>query len=256
VKSRLMPSMPIVSTAVILLTLLGGCGDGFPVTPTGAPETTATSVPTAEPTATALAQNDEPKPVVDDWELYTLEDDGIALSLPPSWEVLNLDRDVLTDSMRDLWEANPEVAKGMAEQATNVAVDGLVLYALDMDTASTEAGVQATLNIVRTPNMGFRDVDNFLTFAAAGVSQLYGKRLVDPVTRGRVTSASGHSMGRLEFGLSFNTPDARVLTMTTREYLLLKSDNIYVVTCAALKDETDAYADTCETIARGLYFLD
>src|SRR5829696_6239823 len=108
----------LVLTLFLGSVLLSGCG--------GAAGTTSQKAVEVPETAYV-----EPMPFEADWTLYTLEKDGVALSLPSGWVEFNLSEDDLQSVMGEMMAANPSFGNSMSGQITSMAAQGIKFYAFD-----------------------------------------------------------------------------------------------------------------------------
>lgn len=254
-KAKLAAHIPAILTALVVAAMLAGCGGGAPATPTSAPTTPPTSEPIAEPTATAEAATNEPQPVADDWTLHTLEEEGVALSLPPGWDAFDLDKEALGDTMEQLRQANPSMADALSGQAEAMAMQGIKFYALDLESPSLADGFATNLNIMHQVDATLGDLDTAMDQSIAEVEGQFGDALNSEIQKGQVTSASGHTLGRLTYDVSLNTPDGKTLPMSMSQYFASAGGGVYIITLTTMADYRGDYFPMFDAIAEGIYFL-
>ncbi|HET9496217.1 MAG TPA: hypothetical protein VFR15_18470 [Chloroflexia bacterium] len=220
--------------ALVLPVVLAGCG--------GATKQAAAQV--------------KPRPVAVGWELHTLDDVGVALSLPPGWQAFNMDKQALTDTIAELRKANPSIANALSSQVTSLAVQGIKFYAADLYSPSLAFGFATNLNIIRDGSTSIDNLDEAMTEAIAEVEKQFAGSLDGPVLRGKLKSGSGHQVGRLSYDVVLNAPGGVSMPLSINQYVASAGGDVYIVTCTTLMANRGDYASTFEAMAEGLYFLE
>jgi len=226
--------LAVVIAAFVFPLAVAGCGGGA-----------------AQP---AAAQT-KPEPVAAGWELSTLVGEGVALSLPPGWKAFDLDKDVLQKTMQELRQANPGIAEMLSGQTIAMASHGVKFFAMDMNAPSLNAGFATNLHIIHQTSTALGDLDTAMSEAIAEAEQQLGDALDGPVLRGKITSGSGHTLGRLNYDFYMNGPGGGTLPLSVSQYITSAGGDVYIITCTTLMDYRADYASTFEAIAGGPYFL-
>jgi hypothetical protein len=226
--------LAVLLAALVLPVVLVGCGGGG--------------------TKSAAAQV-KPRPVAQGWELHTLDDVGLALSLPPGWQAIDMDKDALAATIDELRKANPAIADALSGQVTSMAMQGIKFYAMDMGAPSLAYGFATNLNVIREGNASLGKLDDAMNEAIAEVEKQFGGSLDGPVLRGKLKSASGHEVGRLSYDVFLNVPGGASVALAITQYVAAAGGDVYIVTYTTLMDNRGDYASTFEAIAEGLYFL-
>ena len=226
--------LAILLAVLVLPVVLAGCGGG---------------------TRPAAAQV-QPRPVAQGWDLHTLEDVGVALSLPPGWQAVDMDKEALAATIEQIRQANPSIADALSGQVTSMAMQGIKFYAMDMDSPSLAYGFATNINIIREDSASFGNLDDAMSEAIAEVEKQFGGSLDGPVMRGKLKSGSGHQVGRLSYDVYLNVPGGASMALSITQYVAAAGGGVYIITCTTLMDNRGDYASTFEAIAEGLYFLE
>ena len=230
---RLSARFAVVTAGLVLPVILAGCGGGG---------------------SKSAAAQVKPKPVAIGWDLHTLDDVGVALSLPPGWQAFDMDKEMLETTMAELRKANPGIADAMSSQVTSMATQGIKFYAFDMNSPSMAYGFATNVNILRDSS-SLGNLDDAMTEAVGEVEKQFGNALDGPVLRGKLKAGSGHDMGRLSYDVFLNAPSGNSMALSITQYVASAGGDVYIVTCTTLMNNRGDYAQTFEAMAEGLYFL-
>ncbi len=222
--------------------ILSGCGGGL-----GAQTQKSVDVP-----ETAYV---EPMPFESTWKLYTLEKDGLALSLPPGWLEFNLSEGDLKSVMSEVMAANPSFGGSMSGQIANMAAQGIKFYAFDQNSISLQSGFAENLNLVRTDRPSNIDLDTALKQSMSELKTQMGNMIDGPVMSMKLTTTSGHELARLNYDALFNMPDGNPITLSLVQYIAVTKSDIYILTGTAPLSRFGDYDNIFEGVAQGLYFL-
>jgi hypothetical protein len=198
----------------------------------------------------------KPRVVAQGWKLQTLDDVGLALSLPPGWQAFNLDKQTLAATMSEVRKANPSLANVLSSQATALATQGIKFFAVDANSPTLAYGFATNVNVLRQSNEDLGDLDTAMTDAIAEIEKQFGASLDGPILRGKLKSGSGHAVGRLNYNLYMNAPTGDTLGLAIRQYVAAAGGDVYMITCTTLLDYRADYAQTFDTLAESLYFLE
>jgi hypothetical protein len=234
-RQRFAGLLAMLLAALVLPVVLAGCGGGS--------------------TKSAAAQV-KPRPVAQGWDLHTLEDVGVALSLPPGWQAVDMDKEALAATIEQIRQANPAIADALSGQVTSMAMQGIKFYAMDMDSPSLAYGFATNLNVIREDSASLGNLDDAMSEAIAEVEKQFAGSLDGPVMRGKLKSGSGHQVGRLSYDVFLNVPGGASMALSITQYVAAAGGGVYIVTCTTLMDNRGDYASTFEAIAEGLYFLE
>jgi hypothetical protein len=232
----------LVLTLLLGSLLLSGCGGAE-----GATSQKAVEVPD-----TAYV---EPMPFEAGWTLYTLEKDGVALSLPSSWQEFNLSEDDLQSVMGDMMAANPSFGSSMSGQIASMAAQGIKFYAFDSNSISLQSGFAENLNLVRTQRPSNIDLDSAIKESMSELRTKMGSMIDGPVMSMKLTTTSGHELGRLNYDAVFNMPGGSPLTLSLVQYIAVTNNDLFILTGTAPLSRFDDYDSIFEGVAQGMYFL-
>jgi hypothetical protein len=197
----------------------------------------------------------EPQPVAEGWQLYTLEQEGVALSLPPNWQAIDFDEEAVADNWEKIRAANPDLANSLSEQAAALAMQGIKFYAIDLDSPSLAVGFATNVNIIRHQGVATGDLDSAMTESSAEVKQQFGTLLDGAIRKGKLNAGSGEEVGRLSYDVALSKSDGSPLPMSITQYLGVTDGDVYIITCTMFKEYSDDYAPTFDSMAAGIYFL-
>lgn len=196
-----------------------------------------------------------PKPVARDWQLYTFDNDGFAISLPPGWQSFNLTQDDLQTVMNAMSDANPIFGNAMAGQVSNMASQGIKFYAFDLYSASLRMGFANNINVLRMDKPSDVDLNGAVRQSIDELKTQLGGTLDGPILPARLTTIGGEDLARINYDAVLNMPDGTPVTLSLVQYLAVTGSSIFILTCTTTAAQINDYAHTFEEIAQGLYFL-
>ena len=82
-----------------------------------------------------------------------------------------------------------------------------------------------------------------------------GGMIDGPVMSMKLTTTSGHELGRLNYDAVFNMPGGSPLTLSLVQYIAVTSNDLFILTGAAPLSRFDDYDSIFEGVAQGMYFL-
>ncbi len=236
-------SAPVLRLAFALLVVpmvLAGCA--------GATASKSNSAITDKPPA-------EPKPVARDWTLYTFDNEGFAISLPPGWKEFNLSKENLQAVVNDLAAANPVFGSAMSGQISEMMSKGIKFYAFDLWSASLQMGFANNINVLKTDRPSNGDLNEAVKQSISELKQQLGNSLDGPILPARLTTIGGQDLARINYDAVLNMPNGTPVSISLVQYMGLTDNNLYILTCTTTTSQIDDYAHTFENIAQGLYFL-
>lgn len=180
-----------------------------------------------------------------DWPLYEQPADGFALAVPPGWTVLKLEPGTLDETLKQGIRANPDL-KAM-EQGIRQQVAAGVRF-LATETASGGPNV----NVLKTPVRGKPSLDAAAAEFVKGFEALPSVKR--PIARRRVELRPGEAE-RLDFVLPVKLPGGGSDRLAMTAYLLVRGQQLYVVTLTSNVGEAAKYKATFERIAQSFRFL-
>jgi hypothetical protein len=249
----------LVFALLAVVLTLSGCTSATGVSPEHSQQATD---PT--PTAPAGANNsieatrtayEEPRPAAEDWTLYTLEDDNIALSIPPGWMKFDLSEDNLDAILGETMDANPEFGGSMSDQIRTMTAKGIKFYAFDLHSPELTTGYPANVNLIRTARPKGLKLDDLMEQMESLLEKQLGVKLDSPLQSERMTTLGGQKLGRIQYSTSFNMPNGSSVSFTMVQYLAFTDSDYYVLSAGASLSSFEDYEDTFDIMAKGMYFL-
>lgn len=197
----------------------------------------------------------EPQPFARGWTLITLEDEHIALSIPPAWKELSLGKENLQSIINEMVAANPALGGAMSSQVSNMAAQGIKFFAFDVRSPSIQMGFVENVNLVRTERPSDLDLDTAVKQSIAELKEQLGSMLDGPVLPARLTTVAGNELARLNYDAVFNSPDGTALTISLVQYMAITDSDLYILTGTTPTARLDDYDMLFEQIAQSIYFL-
>lgn len=231
---------PIVGL-LLLGILLAGCGSG------SAPE--ATPAPTAAPTS---APGQTAPVSAEGWTLNQVPKDRFAIALPPDWEQVDMDPSKFLASMQALSERNADAAAQIEGQARALASAGVAFFGFDPEAEALAAGVPTDANVQRQPLGGPMTLDEITSLALQNLEN--SEAVEKPVSNRTVTLEAGEA-AEFRFRANVTDQNGNPLALAITQYLIIRRQDLYVVTLTTTADKADAYAATFEAIGKSLRFI-
>ena len=256
----------------LLISLLAGCAAAPTLIPTSTPEPTAvftatlppTDTPTPEPTATATATatvtetpapTDTPEPTTtpapetrsDGWTVYTMEEDGFTVALPPEWQRLEMDPAKMQAAVGQVAENNPEFSKMLTQQAQSILATGVSFYGFDLSLESVQSRFITNISILKAPLDVDVDLDVVAQLNVNQIEMLPGVQ--KPVENTAVELPAGDAH-RLRYTMKMNMASGEETNAAFTQYIFLEDGIIYVMTMTTRADLLPGYATDFEKIAQ------
>jgi hypothetical protein len=197
----------------------------------------------------------QPKPFAKDWTLYTLENDGIALSLPPGWKEFNLSEEDLKTLVNEMVAANPKFGGSMSSQLAGMAAQGIKFYAFDLYSASLQMGFANNINLLRMERPSDVNLDKAVKESIAELEKQLSGTLDGPILSARLTTVGGDQLRRINYDAFLNMPDGSPLAISLVQYMGVTQDSIFILTGTTTTSQITDYARTFEDIAQSIYLL-
>jgi hypothetical protein len=179
------------------------------------------------------------------WPVYEQPADGFALSLPPGWTALNLDPKTLDRTLEQGLRVNPGL-KAMEQSIRQQAATGVKFLGTE------KASGGPNVNVVKVALQGEASLE---AAGAAMVKQFESIPSVEkPVARRRVRLQPGEAE-RLDAIMPVTPPGEETKRLTLAAYVLVRGQQMCVVTCTAGVEEAKKYAPIFDRIVNSFRFL-
>jgi hypothetical protein len=197
----------------------------------------------------------EPGVFARDWRLYTLEEDGVALSVPPGWKEFNLSEQDLQTVMNEMAAANPQFGSAMGSQVASMASQGVKFYAFDLWSASLQMGFANNINLLKVDKPCDVTLDKAVKESIAELEEQLSGTLDGPILSARLTTVGGEQVRRINYDAVLNMPDGSPLAISLVQYMLVDDNSLYILTGTTTTSQITDYALTFEQIAQSIYLL-
>lgn len=231
-----------IASAALVVLFLVGCAGLAP---------TPTTVPT--PAATATLSSASMSAAEASWSFYTNKSEGMAIGLPPGWKRLELDRAGLEAGIEAVAKQNAELADALQAQANMLKSSGIRFYALDL---GPEAVASQSITDVSIQKQTLESAPSFDVYVQANVTKLEEMTtVVKPVAHRRLQLEAG-ATEEVRYLVEVRATDGQTRTLAVAQYLMLRGNDSYVITCSTLDAYKDKYASVFLSIAQNFRFLE
>ena len=207
-------------------------------------------------TSAAAGLGAQPVAAQEEWTRYERAGDGFAISLPPGWKDIQVDRATLEASVAALREKNPElgaILRSYLDDPEVLAANKLQAFDFSFVTQDQSPGFVTNVNVITEA----LDVDVspsvYAQVTAAQIEQL--PNIVKPMQRRSVALPSGPGE-ELHYRMTMTSPAGHPSTLAATQYVVIRQKVAYVVTFTTTADQAESYAPTFEEIARRFELLD
>lgn len=237
--------------------LLSGCGAPAQVaivastrTPTPAPPT-ATSIPPTEtpipPTPTVLPT------VAPDWDRYMLRTAGFVISLPRSWQKIDVDKAEWEAREAAVLKKFPDLPTMIEGQAREERHTDTKLRALDATELARQAGVYPELNLVKIPLVEEIPLERFIEWSQKRSDVLLDREYL---VSHRMVEVGGREALEMQYDVSQAFPNNKYLRVRAMRYVWVKDKNAYVLTLAAPARLREQYEPMFEQIGETFHIVE
>ncbi len=189
---------------------------------------------------------------MDGWVLNEVPRDRFAIALPANWEQVDMDPSKFMASMQTLRERNAEAAAVIEGQARALASAGVSFFGFDPASETLAVGIATDANVQRQPMGTPMTLDDITELALQNLGN--SQAVEQPVTHRRVMLEGGEST---EFRFRANVTDqsGNPLALAVTQYLIVRQQDLYVITLTTTADRDSAYAEVFEQIGKSFRFI-
>jgi PsbP-like protein len=188
------------------------------------------------------------------WKRYTQESEGFAIALPFNWKPMDFSKDDLAAMMKAMKAENPGLAKILSDQVTNMAAQGVKFFGYDEDSFAASNGFVTNVNVLRQDSLFQPEFDSALDSNVKDINQQLGSMLVNEVSVKRMT-ISGQPGARLDYSVRLAIPNGSARTISIVQYVVMRDNNLYIVTCTTTQAELADYEFTFDEIGESLWLF-
>jgi hypothetical protein len=181
------------------------------------------------------------------WILYEKPAEGYTLALPPDWEYIEMDPDVMENALDIVGNSNPELGDLLRGQAYNLLSSGISFYAVDLSSDSIKAGFPTNLNILKQPLRIKASLDFYVQANVSQMEEL--SNVIKPITHRRVKLASNEAE-ELKYRMMMTMPPSKTVTIAVTQYLIIKDKDLVLISFGAPADLAQQYAPVIDKITQ------
>jgi hypothetical protein len=186
------------------------------------------------------------------WNEYAMPENGLALSVPISWQRLPVKVQELDAALATIRQSNPELAQELGDNAPALLASGVKFWAFDLSTESQQAAFATNVTVTRT---SLPNAISFETFVSVNLNQLHGLSMRNSDIVNERTTLAGQAAERVRYLVTLTPEAGEPLTAAITQYLVLNGRNAYVITYATRADLQDKYRAVFEQSAASLRFI-
>lgn len=225
------------------------------------PSTIATTIPNGG-VATVFATNpviaDIPtnapvfsaEPVADGVR-YEYSEQGFAVTLPSSWQPLELSGDGLQTGLSSFAAENPGAAALVQAQLQTLINARFTLFAADLTPALLTTGYATTGTLLKQPLPAGITLELYTQITAKQTQEKFG--LTTPLSITPLSLPAGQSV-RLDYNMSGGAAIANQPLAVT-QYLIMQGQTVYAFTFTTTTSQADAYVASFAAIAGSFQLL-
>jgi hypothetical protein len=179
------------------------------------------------------------------WTEVVVEDQGISLALPDTWETLSTQDLEDSGALEARKQEHPEESELLDLAAEALESGAMSLLAYDPDSPGAQAGFATNLNVVHAPSTSTDDPDQIAAQLAQAAGQI-PDMLGEPET-GSVNLPSGEA-GLVRYHRSVAGESGAVDVLVT-QYGIPADGEGFILTFSTLAEDAAGQEDTFEAIA-------
>jgi hypothetical protein len=186
------------------------------------------------------------------WTLYTNEREGFAVALPPHWAQIDLDPDFLEAGLKLWQDQNPDLPKGIGDQARRAAASGIKFIGFDVSSAGRKASFQVNVNVMRADLPRGTSLDSVVSQLMQQLDRM--TTIVKPVQHQRVQLKAGEAE-KLQETQKVTLSSGKEPSLDGIHYYLVQGNSLYVLSLLAPSEYSKNYAKAFEQIADSFQFV-
>ena len=174
--------------------------------------------------------------VQDEWQDYILSEEGFALSLPADWISVDLDPEMLDQSVQTIVKENPGMASITTQLQGLVANKALKFLALAM--SDPKADFPSSINLIKQELPGEVSLDEMAALTQKQLEKM--SNLEKPITHTRIKTAS-FEVEEFRYGMKMKN-GKQTLQISIIQYVFMNENNMFVITASAPKNQMTKYS--------------
>lgn len=182
---------------------------------------------------------------------YEYPEQGFVITLPPSWQPLDLNQERLAAGLSTLATENPGAAAVVEQQLQSFLNARFTFFAADLTPALLTTGYATTVNLLKQPLPEGISLQLYTQITAKQAQEKFG--LTTPVSITPLTLPAGRSV-LLTYTMSGGAEIANQPLAVT-QYLIMQGQAIFAFTFTTPATQADAYAATFAAIIQSFQLL-
>lgn len=179
---------------------------------------------------------------------YEFSEQGFAITLPPSWQLVDLSTERMTDSLSAFAGANPQAAVLVEEQFQSIANARFTFFAAELSPAILDTGFATNVSLLRQPLPDGIALDFYAQLTAKQVQEKFAVTSPIALTPGSLPAGK---LVALNYTMRGVNGDIAVTT-----YLIMQAQTVYDLTFTTTSAQTESYSQTFALIAKSFRLID
>lgn len=179
---------------------------------------------------------------------YEFSEQGFAITLPSSWQPVDLSTERMTDSLSAFAGANPQAAALVEEQFQRIANARFTFFAAELSPAILDTGFATNVSLLRQPLPDGITLDFYGQLTAKQVQEKFAVTSPIALTPGSLPAGK---LVALNYTMSGVNGDIAVTT-----YLIMQAQTVYDLTFTTTSAQVESYAQTFALIAKSFRLLE
>ena len=183
------------------------------------------------------------------WPLYEVPAEGFALALPPTWRQFDMNPATFEAKFQEALKQNPQLEAMLGNLRQQIAA-GIKFFGIDEPSMKT--GFATNVNVLRLPVPPGTTLDTAVADTLMQMESL--ATVTKPIAHERVKLAAGECE-RLRCKMTMQMPTGQAVAIASTQFILVKGNDVYVLTLTTLSDRDARYTPTFEKIGQGFRFI-
>jgi hypothetical protein len=179
----------------------------------------------------------------DGWKRYSSADEGFAISLPDSWQRIDVDNEeVLMEGLRAI---DPSLVETLGERLRSQLGGAMRFFALDSGNARA-GSLAANINVLRQPLAERLDLETVIRQAVRGLQSIDS---IQGEIKSETIKLRNGEVGMLTYTLNVSGANGKSVPTVIRQYIIGTDSHLLVITFGVSEDQAGEYAATFDDIA-------
>ena len=187
------------------------------------------------------------------WVFYENPSVGFAITLPPSWQQLNLDPNVVEARVRELRARDPKLAETFDAELRSFQALGVSFYAFDGAPGVREHCTCPPSLAITKPDAHGKTLDGMVDELLHELDQL--PYVVKPVSHRRVTLAAG-AAEEFSYRTDISSTDGKSLARNVTEYYFTDGKTAFVIALSTPIAHAGEYSELFPRIGKSFRLVE